>query len=409
MRLQYFSILIALLSMLSACRSKAQTEGSQPGQYAKEKIVVGGNFENREFTYYGISKNISAVDTSPGWNLQGSKLLLTGAVFAADAKTPAPGVLVYYYHTNTAGRYQHQPAEARSMPPNETGQTHGYIRGWVKTDSAGRYSIYTTRPGVYPATDEPAHIHLTVKEPNNISEYYIDEFVFDDDPFLNTAKRRRLENRAGSGILRLVQKDGVLVGERNIILGLNIPDYPVQTASAIKSGNHVGEDVISFTPFHAWGPDKGTKTCPVCKYGWYHGILYCVGNNPDWTEIKTWLRFLEEESQRQEKYLKVYFVYGNEKGYNPLKRTKELETIGKELNLEKVALTHVPSFSDQPSEIYLNHINPDVDNTMLLYKRSRIIGKFVNLKPTADNFQSIKDQLGASINEYFYMPSKGKE
>jgi protocatechuate 3,4-dioxygenase, beta subunit len=409
MRLQYFSILIALLSMLSACRSKAQTKSSQPGQHANEKIVVGGNFENREFTYYGISKNISAVDTSPGWNLQGSKLLLTGAVFAADAKTLAPGVLVYYYHTNTAGRYQHRPAEARSMPPNETGQTHGYIRGWVKTDSAGRYSIYTTRPGVYPATDEPAHIHLTVKEPNNISEYYIDEFVFDDDPFLNTAKRRRLENRAGSGILRLVQKDGVLVGERNIILGLNIPDYPVQTASAIKSGNHVGEDVISFTPFHAWGPDKGTKTCPVCKYGWYHGILYCVGNNPDWTEIKTWLRFLEEESQRQEKYLKVYFVYGNEKGYNPLKRTKELETIGKELNLEKVALTHVPGFSDQPSEIYLNQINPDVDNTMLLYKRSRIIGKFVNLKPTADNFQSIKDQLGASINEYFYMPSKGKE
>ena len=111
---------------------------------------VGGNFENSEFTFNGITKAISAVDTSSGWTQNGQKILLTGIAYHQDGITPAPNVLIYYYQTNIEGRYVHKPMEKRSMPPNEKGQTHGYIRGWVKTDSSGRYFIYTVRPGKYP-------------------------------------------------------------------------------------------------------------------------------------------------------------------------------------------------------------------------------------------------------------------
>jgi protocatechuate 3,4-dioxygenase beta subunit len=287
------------------------------------------------------------------------------------------------------------------MAPNELGQTHGYIRGWVKTNADGKYFIYTVRPGTYPTLDEPAHIHITVKEPNDLKEYYLDDFVFDDDKLLTSARRQKMENRSGSGIIRFVRKGDLQIGERNIILGLNIPDYPNKPESELNSGNSVGEDVFSFTPFHAWGPDKGTKTCPVCKYGWYHGILYFVGNNPNWSDIYQWLTFLESESNRREKYLKVYFVYGNETGYNKSNREKELAKIGTDLSLEKVALTFVPSFSDLPSEMYLNNIHQSVENTFLLYKRSRIIDKFVNLKPGEANFNLVQQQLDKSINEYF--------
>jgi protocatechuate 3,4-dioxygenase beta subunit len=210
-----------------------------------------------------------------------------------------------------------------------------------------------------------------------------------------------MENRCGGGILRLVQNGDLQIGERNLILGLNIPNYPNKKVSELNSGNNVGEDVFSFIPFHAWGPDKGTKTCPICKYGWYHGILYFVGNNPNWSEINQWLTFLETESKQREKHLKVYFVYGNENGYNKNNREKELEKIGKDLKLEKVALTFVPSLSDTPSEINLNNINQSVENTFILYKRSRIIDKFVNLKPSEANFNLIQEQLDKSINEYF--------
>lgn len=350
-----------------------------------------------------IPQNISAQDTSPGWTQKGQKILLTGIVYQEDGKTPAPGVILYYYHTNTEGRYLHRPEEKRSMPPNRLGQTHGYIRGWVKTDKNGKYSIYTVRPGVYPTMDAPAHIHSTIKEPNSIKEYYIDDFVFDDDKLLTTAYRRKMENRGGTGVLRLVEKDNLFIGERNIILGLNIPGYPTRKKTEISSGNNIGEDVFSFIPFHAWGPDKGTKTCPICKYGWYHGILYFVGNNPDWDEIKQWLRFLESEGRKREKYLKVYFIYGNEINYRKTDRERELGKIGQELQLEKTALTFVPSFSDKDSEIYLNRINQTTDNTFLIYKRSRVIDKFINLKPTQVNFNLITQQLDHSINEYFYL------
>lgn len=221
-RFYKIGLLIVLCNFLTSCNAQKK----ESNKITNKSQSVGGAFENSEFTYYGIPKSISATDTSPGWNQAGQKILLTGIVYQIDGKTPAPDVLLYYYHTNTEGRYIHKPEEKRSMPPNELGQTHGYIRGWVKTDSAGLYHIYTIKPGSYPDFDEPAHVHVTVKEPNDINEYYIDDFVFDDDKLLTSAKRNRLQNRCGSGILNMVQKGDMQIGERNIILGLNIPDYP---------------------------------------------------------------------------------------------------------------------------------------------------------------------------------------
>jgi protocatechuate 3,4-dioxygenase beta subunit len=397
-------ITLPLIVFLSTCNGQPGTRGNLGDKTEDTPVAnVGGSFENSEFVYMGIPKAVSAVDTSPGWSLNGDKLLITGIVHDADGKTPAPGVMLYYYQTNTEGRYLHRPDEPRSMAPNDKGQTHGYIRGWVKTDSVGRYSIYTVRPGIYPTHEAPAHIHATIKEPNNIKEYYIDDYVFDDDKLVNTQYRRRVENRAGSGVLYLVKKGNLFVGERDIFLGLNIPNYPHDKSSQMNSGKAVGEDVVSFTPFHAWGPDKGTKTCPICKYGWFHGILYYVGNAPNWLEVKNWLTYFEAESKKRDKYLKVYFVYGNEEHYDANRRNQDLETLGRELNLEKVALTYVPSFSDRNSDMYLNDINPNVGNTIVLFKRSRIVGKHIDLKPSNSNFRMISEQLDRTINEYFYM------
>ena len=221
----YFLTIVVCLSF-TGCNMKTK----ENNQLRNDKIVeVGGPFENKEFIYYGIPKIMSQVDTSPGWTQQGQKILLTGIIYQNDGKTPASDVLMYYYHTNTDGRYVHKTEERRSMPPNTLGQTHGYIRGWVKTDTTGRYSIYTVRPAAYPTYEEPEHIHVTIKEPGNINEYYIDDFVFDDDKFLTQENRQRMENRCGSGIVKLVQTGELSIGERNITLGLNIPDYPVRS------------------------------------------------------------------------------------------------------------------------------------------------------------------------------------
>ena len=65
---------------------------------------------------------------------------------------------------------------------------------------------------------------MTIKEPGK-NEYYIDSIVFDDDPLLTRDERSKLENRCGSGIVSPKLKDGILTINRNIILGLNIPNY----------------------------------------------------------------------------------------------------------------------------------------------------------------------------------------
>ena len=375
----------------------------------KETNTLSDDFDKSMPFYYKMPKNLSATDTNPAFKEKGQKILLTGTVYKIDGKTPASNVILYYYQTNANGIYATKESEERNMPKNKLGQTHGYIRGWLKTDEQGNYSIYTIKPGTYPSRGEPAHIHITVKEKNIEKPYYIDDFVFDNDPLLTTKRRKNMENRGGSGVIRFVQKDNMWIGERNIILGLNIPDYPIENISQKSSGKNIGEDVISFTPFHAYGADKGTKTCPICKYGWYHGILYFVGNKPNWNEIKDWLKFLDIESQKREKYLKVYFVYGKDTNYNKNERTQELEELGTELDLKKVALTFVPSFKDKTSEVHLNKIDPNVNNTFFIYKRSNIIDKYVDLKPNQKNFKKISERLDETANEYFKLSRPKQE
>ena len=397
MRLSQLTVTVffaVLFSILAGCNA----------QVKQKAAAVESDLENTHPEIIGMPNILAANDTSPGWSQQGQKMIVTGTVFETDGKTPASNVVVYYYHTNTEGKYLHKKDHKKSLPPNSKGQTHGYIRGWIKTGSDGKYSIATVRPGTYPSGDEPAHIHLVIKEPGAKESYYIDDFVFDDDMLLTAAKRKRMENRGGSGILRMLKKGELQVAEHNIILGLNIPGYPKTKNTGMASGLQIGEDQPSFIPFHAYGPDKGTRTCPVCKYGRYHGIVYFVGDHADWNDIKKWLTYLELQSETRKKYLKAYFVYGNSKAYDKSERIAKLEKAGIELNIKNVALTFVPSFSDTGSEAYLNRINPAVENTFIVYKNRTIIDKYVDLKPTEVNFRLISTVLDSSKGEYFDLP-----
>lgn len=156
-------------------------------------------------------------------------------------------------------------------------------------------------------------------------------------------------------------------------------------------------------PFHAFGPDKGTRTCPVCKYGRYHGIVYVVGNQPRWDEIKKWLLFLDEQSAARKGYLKAYFVYANASGYHADTRQKELEQIGRELGIKNIALTFVPSLTDTDTEMHLNKINPSVENTFIVYRHRTIVEKFIDLKPSPESFQRIAQTLDQTQGEYFHL------
>jgi len=116
------------------------------------------------------------------------------------------------------------------------------------------------------------------------------------------------------------------------------------------------------------------------------------------------LQFLEKESEKRNRYLKVYFVYGGDKNYNQSNRQQLLEKLGKELTIRYTALTFVPSFSDRPTEAYKNRINPGARNTFIIYKHRSIVDKYINLQPNEENFRLISGALDKTQGRYFDLP-----
>src|SRR5690242_20344635 len=63
------------------------------------------------------------IDTLPDFNEQGQKLIISGIIYKADGKTPAPNVVLYVYHTDQTGHYTPKDGQTGWSKRN------GYIRG----------------------------------------------------------------------------------------------------------------------------------------------------------------------------------------------------------------------------------------------------------------------------------------
>lgn len=135
-------------------------------------------------------------------------MIISGTVFQPDGKTPAPNVLIYFYHTDSEGYYGRQ-GEVRD----------GHFRGWLLTDTQGRYEFQSIKPAPYPNRTEAAHVHMTLTG-RNFKEDSINSILFEGDSFIKEQER----NSAGkwgefNPILKLEKgADGVLRGKRDIRL-----------------------------------------------------------------------------------------------------------------------------------------------------------------------------------------------
>jgi len=116
----------------------------------------------------------------------GQRLEVSGVVYAADGKTPVAGASVYVYQTDARGYYR---------PDNAMGNRDPRLKALLRTDAQGRYSYRTIRPGSYPGTQVPQHIHYEVRADGVGSRIF--EIVFEDDPVM-TARIREEAARPGS-------------------------------------------------------------------------------------------------------------------------------------------------------------------------------------------------------------------
>ncbi len=190
------------------------------GEREREPII-GGPSEDAEAVFVGLSATPASQSRLAPPDEPGEPMRIEGVVRDQRGR-PVAGVIVYAYHTDKSGRYP------RDSDTRQTAAArHGRLRGWATSDDGGRYVFETIRPGGYPFSRDPAHVHMHVIEPGRCT-YYIDDILFADDPRLTPEQRQRLIRGRGGEGLAVPVKDvaGRWIVRRDIVLGANVPGYP---------------------------------------------------------------------------------------------------------------------------------------------------------------------------------------
>jgi len=137
----------------------------------------------------------------------GEPLIVSGTIYSPNGRTPLEGINLFVYQTDATGRYSTTGGNNRNTN----------IHGLMRTNSEGRYEFRTIKPASYPNSRNPAHIHAYVSGPS-YPEYWIDEYLFADDPFITEEVRQKAAGKGSfSPILTLRRgDDGVLRAVRDI-------------------------------------------------------------------------------------------------------------------------------------------------------------------------------------------------
>lgn len=112
----------------------------------------------------------------------GERIIVTGRVLD-EAGRPVPHTLVEVWQANAAGRYVHI-ADQHDAPLDQ----NFLGAGRCVTDTDGRYSFKTVKPGAYPWGNHfngwrPAHIHVSLFGPSFVTRL-VTQFYFPGDPLL---------------------------------------------------------------------------------------------------------------------------------------------------------------------------------------------------------------------------------
>lgn len=126
----------------------------------------------------------------------GERLVVSGAVFGSDGKTPLAGASVYVYHTDAKGLYTPGPNDDNRNPR---------LRGYMRTDAQGRYEYSTIKPAPYPGNGPPAHIHYHVNAPGYQERVF--EIVFEGDPKLSDDIRADAAKEGSAFSIRPLKRD----------------------------------------------------------------------------------------------------------------------------------------------------------------------------------------------------------
>lgn len=135
-------------------------------------------------------------------DLSGARLIISGAVYAADGQTPVPNALLEIWHANAQGRYV-----STSTSP---------LRAKMYTNTQGRFEFTTIKPGPVRVGCQylPAHINYLVSYGDK-RPLYVTQF-FADDPHLDNYPQ--VQRQAVTTLIKSQGEDSTLRGTFDIVL-----------------------------------------------------------------------------------------------------------------------------------------------------------------------------------------------
>lgn len=190
---------IMMMTILAAAVSCAQNDANKTisdlttrlrsGDLTISKILSDKNYMSlhsltpfREMIRQNAKSSEVTIVTA---NEPGQKITVTGSVLDNNGKAVS-NALMYFYHTNDKGLYgENDDGDSRAAR----------LFGYVRTNEKGEFTIHTIKPRGYPGSEANAHIHLQFwdKDGNEIRGTP-GEFLFEDDPRMNAARKREAMN-----------------------------------------------------------------------------------------------------------------------------------------------------------------------------------------------------------------------
>lgn len=164
----------------------------------------------------------------------------------------------------------------------------------------------------------------------------------------------------------------------------------------LASGIDRGGMLPAYHPVHVAGPDRDTKTCPVCKYGARPAVQVWV-NTDDLKNVAGIVASLETAvAAHKDRELKAFVTFFNHRGQSTEEFEQSLRQMAEKHGVKNVAIAYLPGGPKDPA-VKGHKINTDeaVRNTVFVYRDRKVAARFVNL--TAD--EKGLEQLQAAIKQ----------
>lgn len=207
--LKKMALSTASLALLSNCRYEATAQKTEDSilETIKRNAIQDANGEWSGAI--GVPADVSWKTVLSDETDKGEAILISGIVFQADGRTPAPNTLIYLYHTDFEGYYGR----------NDKVHRHGKYRDWMLTDAKGQYEFRTIKAAPYPANRFAAHIHMTLTT-TKMKEDWVDSILFEGDRLISSQERSRAGQKGGFNPIVSFEKgkDGLLRATRHFQL-----------------------------------------------------------------------------------------------------------------------------------------------------------------------------------------------